>query len=118
MLFVFGADGTLMVMLTEQDVQTMRPGRTLFVDQRQLQGNRFDRFVLSLHRSTEAIHDDIRRAGHGDKLDSPAFATPEAKPEEGQCDSCGGLMPKYMIDHGRCIVCWRNMAIRRMGEGN
>jgi hypothetical protein len=118
MIFLLATDGSLVMMLTEADATAMRPGRTLFVDDRQLKGATFRRIMLSLHPNVEAIYADLRRAGHGDKVNGSAFVTPEAKPEEGQCDACGGLMPKYMLDHDRCIVCWQNMAIRRMGESN
>jgi hypothetical protein len=111
MIFVTAGDGrSVMLMLSEQDVNNMRSGRTVFVDERQAKGATFSRIVLSLHKTNEVALDVIRRSGHKvPPLESLEIPTPVA-PAEGRCDGCQGIMDLASLHKGKCIVCWEELA--------
>ena len=115
------ADGQplMFIMLTKQDVQTMRPGRTVFLDlaQQSIKAFKVEKVVLSLHKDAAAIHDTIRQAGHGHKLQEVAPA-PHAESDETACASCGGINKTWMLLHGKCIVCWHKAATKNVADNN
>lgn len=120
MIFVAARnEPAIFLMLAEKDLATMRPGRTLFVDDRQTGGMKFTKVIISLHASNEAALEALRQAGHGEALSKAGhIVSPLPREGEAQCDECLGIMPAYQLNHGRCIVCWRNLAIRHMGASN
>jgi hypothetical protein len=103
MVFVFGEDGTLVVMLSEKDVRTLRDKHTVFVDQRQLKGGKFSRVVLSLEKTDQDSLKVIQQAGH--RVDQ--LASPEPAPAESVCTGCHGLIATASMLDGKCIACWR-----------
>lgn len=103
MVFVFGTDGELFVMLCDKDLRKMRDKRTLFVDQRQLKGGTFKRIVLSLEKTDQDSLELIRLAGH--RVDQLAY--PEPAPKESACMGCFGLIETATMLDGKCIACWR-----------
>lgn len=103
MVFVFGEDGTLMVMLCEKDIRSIREKHTLFVDQRQLKGKKFTRVVLSLEKTDQDNLELIRQAGH--RVDQ--LVCPEPAPAESVCMGCHGLIVTASMLEGKCIACWR-----------
>lgn len=97
----------LFLMLTEQDVNNMRGGRTEFVDERQLQGEAFTHVILSLHKSNEAALELLRESGHvvGNVVQPEAMI-----PKEEVCDGCKGIMAKGTCYAGKCPMCWKETA--------
>ncbi len=115
MIFVQGRDvPALFLMLTDQDINNMRGGRTVFVDQRQLQGHTFDRVIVSLHRDNEEALQMIRRSGHSVPA-SPVEPAPR-RPVEGRCTGCQGIMDECLLLDGKCAMCWREMALLYRGR--
>ncbi len=103
MVFVFADDGTLCVMLCDKDLRTLRDKHTLFIDQRQLKGGKFNRIVLSLEKTDQDSLELIRQAGH--RVDQLAY--PEPAPAESACLGCFGLIATASMLDGKCIACWR-----------
>jgi hypothetical protein len=117
MIFVLAKnEPALFVLLNEQDVAGMRQGSTRFVDERQLKGETFSKVILGLFPSDVAALDAIRKAGN--TVTDDMLVRPEPKAAEGVCDECGGMMPHALLNHGRCICCWRNMAVRLQAGAN
>lgn len=109
MVFIHAVDGTMILMLTEQDASDMRGGRTKFVSEQMTGGSPFYRVVLSLHKNQNAIEDSIRRAGHGKLLEGMPSPAPE--PGEAKCRGCDGINAEYLLLDGKCIACWRESAL-------
>jgi hypothetical protein len=108
---------TLFLFFNEQDVITMRQGRTLFVDQRQLKGATFKQVITALGQ-TDADAVALIQKANGLKaaavdLDPPAPAVHESK-----CPGCGGLVATATMFEGRCIVCWATEAKRLRAASN
>lgn len=99
----------LFVMLTEQDVNDMRGGRTVFVDQRHLEGKQFEIVVLSLHKSNEEAVSILKRVGG---IDAHTRETPPTQPVEGEerCPGCQGVGRLGWVYDGLCLLCWREKA--------
>ena len=116
MIFLQSVDNTdVFMMLTEQDVNDMRGGRTKFIDDRHIRPG-IAKIVLSLHKNREEIHNILRRAGHGNLLDKSMVGT-EPKPEEGKCRGCQAVTLESSLLDGKCIACWREAAlINRKGQ--
>ncbi len=110
MIFVTAANKPAMfLMLTPQDLQTLREGRTLFVDERATKGFQFTHVILSLHASESEALACLKQAGY-DPADAGKLVVHERQPQEGQCASCQGLMDAAMLFEGRCTVCWATEA--------
>lgn len=106
MIFVTAKDDrTVFIMLTEQDVNTMRSGRTVFVDERGTKGAKFSRVILSVHKNKEEAIDLIRKSGN--KVDGDTLIGPDPKEAEGKCSGCEGIMPQALLLNGKCIACWK-----------
>lgn len=103
MIFVQATNGSLFIMLCEKDIETIRKKHTLFVDQRQLKGEKFNGVVLSLEKTDQDSLELIRKAGH--RVDQ--LAHPEPAPSETACLGCFGLIPTSSLLDGKCIACWR-----------
>lgn len=97
---------TMFIMLTEADVQSMREGRTQFVDQRMTKGNKFNKVILSVHPTHEDIAKIIHQAGHT----IPQLTPPEPAPNQSVCIGCKGLIDTHTLFEGKCIVCWATEA--------
>lgn len=98
----------LFLMLTEQDVNNMRGGRTVFADLvNHGAAAPVGKIVLSLHPSNEAALDTVRKAGYkvAGTLDEPS---PEAG--QGRCQGCRGIMAEALLLAGKCVACWRESA--------
>lgn len=91
------------LMLTEQDVNDMRSGRSKFVDSRHTGGITFNKVILSLHKNNEEALDLVKSA---------EFAPDGNRPidDEKQCKGCLGLMKSYLLLDEMCIVCWKEKA--------
>lgn len=109
MIFVLAEKApVLFLMLSEQDIHTMRPGRTLFVDQRQLGGRTFDQVILSLHKTDAEALEEIRLSGAPAR--SKTLKLPEPAADETVCDGCKAIVKTYLLLDGRCITCWADEA--------
>ncbi len=104
MIFVMGTQGEMHLMLSEQDVNNMRGGRTTFVDQRQLGGGTFNKVVLSLHKTNDAALELLKSLG---KLGADQeIVVPDVGPGEERCEGCDGLISKATMSKGKCLSCW------------
>lgn len=109
MIFVTGKDGSMFLMLSEKDIETMRAGNTKFVDERQTKGVTFNRVILSLHKTDEEAVAILRGAGHA--VPPPGdLEKPMPRAHEVRCPGCDGIIDNGSIFEGRCIVCWANAA--------
>jgi hypothetical protein len=99
---------TLFLMLTEQDCNDMRGGRTKFANRTAMNGRMFDHVVISVHPTQAHIEDMLRAAGHGKLLEGMSSLVPE--PPDAVCGGCDGIMKAYQLLDGRCIACWRELA--------
>jgi hypothetical protein len=118
MIFLAAAtEPTVFLMLTEQDLNDMRGGRTKYVDKTATGGATFDRIVVSVHRNQAEIEDMLRRAGHGALLKGMASLKPTKVQEV--CAGCKGNMDASMLLDGMCVACWRDSAkaYKKMSEG-
>jgi hypothetical protein len=109
MIFLAAAtEPTMVLMLTEQDVNDMRGGRTKFVDQRVTKNKMFNKVIVSVHKNQQEIEDDIRKAGHGALLQN--MPSMEPKPPEGRCEGCQGVVSETLLYKKHCISCWQEKA--------
>jgi hypothetical protein len=109
MMFIAAAyESTMMLLLTEQDVNDMRSGRTKHVDKTATKGQKFDKVVISVVKDHEAAKDILRQAGHGKLLEGIAPSVPE--PPMVRCQGCGADMPAPELLAGHCIICWKEKA--------
>jgi hypothetical protein len=114
-----GGEEGVFLLLTEADLQTLRRGQTLSVDRRCQgldAGFNAKRVDLGYAPTQEKALEMIRAAGH--RLGPEGMVGPKAAPDEVVCEGCSAILPYDRLNQGRCIVCWRTMAIRRMGEDN
>ena len=117
MIFALGAtEPALVLLVTEKDLQLIRQGRTLFVDQRQLQGGKFDQVVIGYAKTDE---DAVALLEKGNNL-SLAKQSPIAEPKltEGRCKGCNGCIALELLFEERCTVCWATEAKKLRGERN
>lgn len=96
---------TMFAMLTEEDINDMRGGRTKFIDESATKGRLFDKVVISVHKNQSEIEDIIRQAGHGKLLEG--MPSPQPKVTHRTCKGCRGIMEAYMLLDDKCIACWR-----------
>jgi hypothetical protein len=109
MIFIAAAnEPTMVILLTEQDANDMRGGRTKFVDKTATKGFKFDKVVVSLHKNQAEIEDILRQAGHGKLLEGMSSPVPDKV--QATCAGCNGIMEAYLLLDGSCIVCWREKA--------
>jgi hypothetical protein len=94
----------IMLLLTEADVNDMRGGRSLFVDEHQLDGRAFTKISLGLFQSEAALKAELRRCGLSFHDDLPE---PQPGPKEGRCAGCSGILPATELLGGKCICCWK-----------
>jgi hypothetical protein len=105
---------TMVLMLTEQDCNDMRNGRTKFIDHTATKGRMFDKVVLSLHKNQSEIEKILRQAGHEALLhDMPS---PVPKPQEVTCTGCQAIMTADLVLDGKCIACWREGSLVKTRE--
>ena len=109
MIFIGASDEpTILLLLTEADVNDMRGGRTKFVDSSATGGMFFNKVVLSGHKNPGEIEEMITRAGHGKLL--AGMPSPVADKVQGKCAGCDGITEECMLLDGKCIACWRESA--------
>lgn len=109
MIFLAAADQpTMILLLTEQDVNDMRGGHTKYVDKTATKGFKFDKIIISLHKNQAEIEDILRSAGHGKLLEN--MPSPQPEPQDSRCEGCNGIMKEYLLLGGKCIMCWRESA--------
>lgn len=116
MIFAAALDEpTMFLMLTEEDVSSMRTGRTKFVDGRMTGNKKFDKVIVSMHADTEAALAVLRRAGHAEQI--PAHLAPP-NPVQGEeaCSGCGALGATLL--ETKCILCWKEAAKKLQAESN
>lgn len=106
MIFLLAEPEILFVFLMPDDLVTLKSGRTLFVDDRQIGNHKFNRVILAFVNSKEDVHEMLRKAGK----DPGDMVNPQAKPEEDRCLGCNGLVLKASLLGGKCIVCWKELA--------
>jgi hypothetical protein len=117
MIFLVAAnEPTLFVMLSEQDVASMRQGRTTFVDKRALGKYTFDRVVLSLSKTDNDSIALLNKAGH--KVDVEKAAVHSTDPGESVCKGCAGLIKTESMFEDKCIVCWAAEAKNKRTSSN
>lgn len=112
-----GPMDTLLVFFNEQDVITMRQGRTLFVDQRQLKGAKFTQVITALVK-TNADAIALIEKGNGLKAAAVDLSPPAPAAHESKCKGCGGLVATATMFEDTCIVCWATEAKRRRAASN
>lgn len=98
---------SVMILLSESDVKTMREGRTVFIDDRHLQGRTFGKCVIGLGKSDAANLALVKSAGT--KI-AERFDCNKPEPGEETCQGCKGQMVLGSTLEGRCIVCWATEA--------
>ena len=107
MIFAAAAtEPTMFLFLSEEDVQSIKEGRTKFVDQRATKGFRFDKVIVAYCRTNAEAIALIERG-------QAAFQNiQEHRPEanEKPCNFCQSLIPEPQMFEGRCIVCWATLA--------
>lgn len=108
---------TLFLFFNEQDVVTMRQGRTLFVDQRQLKGGTFTSLVTALSK-TDADSLAMIQKANGLKAAVVDLNPPAPAAHESKCRGCGGLVATASMFEDACIVCWATEAKRRRAAAN
>ena len=106
----------LFVFFTEQDVITMRQGRTLFVDQRQLKGGKFTQIITALVKTDADAVAMLKKANltHA-RVD---LTPPEPAAGQAKCKGCGGLVAAETLFEETCIVCWATEAKRHRAARN
>jgi hypothetical protein len=107
------AESSVMILLSESDVKTMREGRTVFVDKRHLQGRTFDACIIGLGKSDSENVRMVKEAGT--KL-IERFDCNKPEPGEEVCKGCDGQLPLGTTFEGKCIVCWATEA-KKLGGG-
>ena len=120
MIFVQAADWqSIILMLSEKDVLTMRKGHTVFVDDRQTGGIQFSRVVLSLHKDNDAALEVIRRSGHQTNVKAADLPIPQPRvPVEEECQGCFGIKRAEELYRGKCVICWYDEVQRLRTQGN
>lgn len=116
MIYALSVDETtLFVMLSESDVaDKMRPGNSMFVDGRHLQGKKFEKVILSLHKTNEDAIALIHQAGGPkEQVDGHHPTATETR-----CAKCEAIVERGSTFEGRCIVCWATEAKARRAESN
>lgn len=109
MIFVAGKDGSMFLMLSEQDMGQLRQGNTKFVDERQTGGVPFNRVVLSLHKTDQEAIEILQKAGHFvPQREDMRSADPKA--EQVRCKSCDAINERGSLFEDKCITCWAAMA--------
>lgn len=109
MIFIaVDSEPTIFLMLTEQDINDMRGGRTKFVDATATGGRAFDRAVISVHKNQSEIEDIITKAGHGKLL--KGMPSPKPKVTHATCKGCRGIMEAHLLLDEKCVACWRELA--------
>jgi hypothetical protein len=100
------SEPTVFLMLTNQDVNDMRNGRTKFVDERMTQGLTFNKVVVSVHKHKAEIDGILKRLGHS----SQGLSDPPINTEEEKCEGCLAMVKMGSLLDGKCIACWRELA--------
>lgn len=117
MIFLMNSDEpVLFVMLNEGDVKEMRGKRTLFIDQRHLQGRTFASVVLSLHRTNDEAKELVARVQRGNAENRFHCNVPTA--DEEKCKKCSGLGALGSMLDNTCIMCWREEALSYRNQRN
>lgn len=91
---------TIVLMISEKDVEDLRAGHTKFVDKRMMKGKKFDSIIISLHKTDD---ESIKVL----KLGNEIFHNPGI---EATCRGCQGDIKKELLFEGKCIVCWAKQA--------
>ncbi len=106
---------TMFLFLCEKDMDTLRTGRTLFVDETAGGLKLFSKVILGYGKTQEENLAMLRQH-------SPGFAAAEARQQgmvephpkedrnEAECQGCRGIMAAHLLLEGRCISCWREEA--------
>jgi hypothetical protein len=120
MIYAMATDGTLLVMLNEKDVSTMRQGNTTFVDERSLKGASFTRIVLSLHKTDQSALEMLKSVNPTAKKALEKGMVPEPEPNIGEtrCIKCRGVMAIETLFEGKCICCWAAQAKQIEAQSN
>lgn len=117
MIFLTAEKATMLLMLSEQDLQKLRAGSSLFVDDRATKGHLFNRVIIGWGKTDAESIKMVESAGH--KLDhSTGLVSHEAKPGEAICAGCQGIMEPCLLLDGKCIVCWAGQAKKLMTARN
>jgi hypothetical protein len=113
MIFMTGKEGgNIMLLLSEKDIQSMREGRTLFVDERQTQGLLFKSVTLGLSPTDQHSLELIRQSGKR----VAQLPNPEPGPQEVRCSTCPAILSVGQLFEERCMVCWATEAKERRGK--
>jgi hypothetical protein len=103
------------IMLSEQDVKSMRDGRTLFVDERATKGATFKKVILSLHRTDQEAIKLVETAQGRPMADQ--LVTHEPRADDVQCTGCLAMSPYWRLFEEKCIICWATEA-KKLRIGN
>jgi hypothetical protein len=110
MIFAAGVkEPTMFIMLCEQDVAEMRQGRTTFVDERATSGAKFNKVIVSLHKTNQEAISLLKNHGFVEGEASTAMQDKVLAGEE-RCPCCNGVVAKGALFEGRCILCWADRA--------
>jgi hypothetical protein len=114
MIFVLAKnEPKIFLMLSEKDVQNLRNGHTINVDERQLKSSMFNGVILCLNRTDDDSLDLIRRAGHA----TGPLATQQPYPHQMVCKDCKGNIDTVLLVEDRCFACWVVMAKKLQTAG-
>ncbi len=107
MVFVTARDHpTIFLMLSEKDIQTMREGRTVFVDERVTKDSSFKAVIVSVSPTDEHSLQLIRSSGNL----TPGLSNMQPKEDEVTCSDCKGIMFAHSLFEGKCMICWATLA--------
>lgn len=118
MIFALGSSSpkatldTLFVMFSEQDVITMRQGRTLFVDPRQLGGGTFTTIITCLNKTDADSLSLLDKSGALQAAARVDLNPPGPAANESKCKECDGCIATSAMFEDTCIVCWATEAKR------
>lgn len=107
---------TIFLMLSHKDIQTMREGRTVFVDDRQLGGGTFNRVLVCVNKTDKDSIKMIQK--HGQLPQGTSFDSVQPKANEEKCSGCDGCIAPELLFEGKCMVCWATLAKKLQVERN
>lgn len=101
-------ESTVFLLFSEEDINDMRSGRTKFIDSRHTGGLKFDKIIVSLHKTNEEALKLLNCIKDKDTI----YKETQPIGEEVKCNSCGSITELCYLLEGVCIVCWREKVRR------
>lgn len=109
MIYVAAAnEPTMIILLSDKDIEGLKSGQTRFVDERTTQDYRFSKCVVGYAKTDEDARTMIGMSNA--EFQKRATGKPLPRGFEKQCDICDGIMLPSQMFEGRCITCWASQA--------